>query len=349
MKAKIAVIGHFGGKKQFFDGQTVKTKNVTKLLETYLKTPIIPVDTYFFKTNKLKLLLDSLLCLLRCDHVFLMVSDRGMQFYLPFLFFINKITKRHIYHYIIGSKLLSLVEENEKLVKYLNVMKVNWFEYESGTQFLREKGVRNAVTLANFKYLSPVTQAKNYESNNDVFHFCTFSRVMEEKGITDAIRAISSINEKFGIQVASLDIYGPVEPKYKEKFESLLQQNQDCVCYKGTVESTNSVEILKDYYALLFPTHWQGEGCPGTVIDAFAAGIPVIASDWNANKELISNGEQGVIYPNKTVTTLQDAVEWSMQHTEEMNRMRELSRREYEKYAPDAVMQVILDKMNEKM
>ena len=49
---------------------------------------------------------------------------------------------------------------------------------------------------------------------------------------------------------------------------------------------------------MLFPTYWYGEGFPGIVIDAYIAGVPLIASDWNMNTEVITE-KTGVIIPPK--------------------------------------------------
>ena len=121
----------------------------------------------------------------------------------------------------------------------------------------------------------------------------------------------------------------------------LLNLHSECIEYKGIVNSEKSVETLKDYYALLFPTKWVGEGFPGTVIDAFAAGLPVIASDWNANKEIIEHMKQGIIYPSADIESLYDAVEWSVTHVEEVNQMRKGSRTQFTKYMPETVLEII--------
>lgn len=345
MHEKIGVIGHFGSDKEYYDGQTIKTKSLVRLLETCDGVSIKIVDTYFFKTGKMKLLLDTISCLFSCNHIFLLVSENGMKFYLPFLYFCNLFARKNIYHYIIGSSLLELVSSNKKYVKYLNAMTVNWFEYEAGTMYLQRQGVRNAETLANFKMIIPVKETQKYVDINGGYKFCTFSRVMEEKGITDAIQAICEINKENKSIVATLDIYGPLDAKYQAEFERLLKNSQHCVAYKGVVESNNSVEVIKNYYALLFPTRWKGEGVPGTVIDAFAAGIPVIASDWNVNKEIVQNGKQGIIYPNESLTDLKSAIWWSIQNIQKMDEMRVFSREEYINYMPDTILQIILEKM----
>ena len=55
------------------------------------------------------------------------------------------------------------------------------------------------------------------------YRFCMFSRVMPEKGVEDAMRAIRHVNEKNGKTVAVLDIYGPIENQYDERFQWALK------------------------------------------------------------------------------------------------------------------------------
>lgn len=347
MNRSVGIIGHFGGKESFCDGQTVKTKNLEMLFANLEDTEVRRADTYYFEKNPFKLLLDTLKLLLHCQHIFLMVSVKGMKFYLPFLYYVNAITRRNIYHYVIGSELLELTAQNPGLVKYLNALTINWFEYDSGSRYLQEMGVQNVETLPNCKVLSPVHEPV-YCDWAGGYRFSTFSRVMEEKGITEAIEAVARINDEAGRIVVKLDVYGPVERGYAQKFDILLKAHKNCVRYCGIADSAGSVDILKQYYALLFPTHWAGEGVPGTVIDAFAAGIPVIASDWNANRELISHHRQGLLYPERDMPTLYDAVSWAINHSDEMDRMRVESRKEYTKYMPETILATILQKMEKR-
>lgn len=349
MKYKVGVIGRYGADSDLCDGQTVKTKNLVHLLGGQENISICIADTFYFRKNNIKLLIDTLLCLLKSDHVFLMVSVNGMNFYLRMLYYLNKLLHRHIYHYVIGSELLDMVEHNSKLVTYLNALDVNWFEFESGTRFLCEHGVTNVTTLPNFKLITPVEEATEYMPDGGIYQFCTFSRVMEEKGITDAILAIRKVNAAHGRVIAKLDIYGPVEKKYEAALQNLLAENSDCVTYCGVADSQNSVAVLKDYYALLFPTKWPGEGVPGTIIDSFASGIPIIASDWNANKELIEDGRQGILYPNAQIHSLEEAIVWAVQNQEEMNRMRFVSRQEYDNFTPGSVLHRILREMENRV
>ena len=58
---KVTICGHFGGNKEFFDGQTVKTKNLYKsLVNKYGKDNINIIDTYNWKKHPLKMVLNCI-------------------------------------------------------------------------------------------------------------------------------------------------------------------------------------------------------------------------------------------------------------------------------------------------
>ena len=54
--------------------------------------------------------------------------------------------------------------------------------------------------------------------------------------------------------------------------------------------------MLKNYFLLTFPTKFYTEGVPGTILDAYAAGVPVIASKWESFFDVIEEGKTGIGY-----------------------------------------------------
>jgi glycosyltransferase involved in cell wall biosynthesis len=60
---------------------------------------------------------------------------------------------------------------------------------------------------------------------------------------------------------------------------------------------------------MLFPTFHPTEGFAGIIIDAFIASLPVLASDWAHNTEVITDGKQGIIYPVHSVEALMNVME----------------------------------------
>ena len=234
-----------------------------------------------------------------------------------------------------------MVKENPKLVKYLNALQINWFEYQSGVSLLTKLGVNNAQVLPNCKKLNPIEKESITKHSNKVFEFCTFSRVMPEKGIDDAIEAVHKINALSNGIIVKLDIYGPIEESYKKEFFSKLENHKNEICYKGIIESSQSVETLKNYFMLLFPTRWHGEGFPGTILDCYASALPIIASDINANKEIIKHQKTGIIYPNKGFNNLYECILWAINNKNEIYSMKYNCIDEYDNYTFETIGNII--------
>lgn len=55
------------------------------------------------------------------------------------------------------------------------------------------------------------------------------------------------------------------------------------------------IPTLKKYDALIFPSHYEGEGCPGILVEALSASLPIIASDWKCNNEFVTNSDNGLL------------------------------------------------------
>ena len=58
------------------------------------------------------------------------------------------------------------------------------------------------------------------------------------------------------------------------------------------------------------------------MIDAFSAGLPVIATDWHYNAELIDHGKTGFIYDPVQPEQLRKWMEYAISHPEEFHAMR---------------------------
>ena len=83
----ISIIGHFGGKEEFLDGQTVKTKILYDELNLKTKFKIIKVDTYYKNKKPLKLIYQTLIAIMKSNDIIILLSGNGMRMYFPILYF----------------------------------------------------------------------------------------------------------------------------------------------------------------------------------------------------------------------------------------------------------------------
>ena len=154
-------------------------------------------------------------------------------------------------------------------------MNTIYVETESINKALIEKGINNAVYMPNFKNISVIDTSDLPDSYSEPYSLCCFSRVKREKGILDAVNGIKEINLKAGRDIFTLDIYGSIDEDFKDDFEKAVEENSSFIKYRGVAEYSQTTDILKKYFSLLFPTYYSGEGFPGTLIDAFSSGLPV--------------------------------------------------------------------------
>ena len=342
---KVAIIGHFGGNLDLTDGQTVKTKTLFEELASAPDAKIIKVDTYYKQKNPLLLLMQLIRALITCRKIILLVSGNGMKVFFPILYVASVAFHKHVYHDVIGGNLDQYLIDNPQYVKYLNSFQKNWVE----TKLLKRKveacGIANCEVIPNFKRLNVIDNKRIKKDFNKPFEFCTFSRVMEEKGIEEAINAIQAINQEAGKIICTLDIYGLIDSEYKNTFERILKTSSSAIRYKGIVDYRMSVEAIKNYYALLFPTKWKGEGFPGTIVDSFSAGLPVIASNWNSNNEIIETHENGLIYPDGMFDSLKTCIKWIMDNPDKRYQMACNCVNYANKYQPDTYISLIKREM----
>ena len=294
---KVCVMGHFGFGKDMLNGQTVKTKIVTAELEQQLGTDqVMKIDTHGGAKALPKISLRLLRAFRKCRNVIILPAHNGIRFFAPMCMAFNRIFRRKLHYVVIGGWLPEFLKKRKKLTKVLMSFDGIYVETNTMRKALEAQGFNNVYVMPNFKDLNILKESELVYHNTEPYRLCTFSRVMKEKGIEDAVYAVRTVNEHFGRTVYTLDIYGQVDSVQTEWFNELKSTFPSYIKYGGLVPFDKSVEVLKNYFALLFPTYYEGEGFAGTLLDAMAAGVPVVASDWRYNSEIV-NEKNGYVYP----------------------------------------------------
>ena len=295
---KCSIIGHFGERHDLVNGQTVKTKNLHRALVEHMGAERIDtVDTYGFKKHIFPFFAKCFSAIKNSENVIVLPAHNGVKVLLPFFAFLNVFFKRKLHYAVIGGWLPEFLDAHKWLKAFAKQFDGIYVETSAMKKGLEQRGFKNAVVMPNFKFMTPLTEEELVYPTGEPYKLCTFSRVMKEKGIADAVEAVKIVNEQAGRTVYTLDIYGQVDENQIEWFDDLQKQFPEYVKYKGVVPSEESVQTLKDYFALLFPTHFYTEGIPGTILDAYAAGVPVIVALWVNHADVFIDGITGYGYP----------------------------------------------------
>ncbi len=295
---KAAVIGHFGFGLEYLDGQTVKTKMLAEELCRRLgEDQVMKIDTHGGAKTLLKAPFQIFRALKSSENIIILPAHNGLRVNAPLLSFEQRFFKNKRLHYVvIGGWLPAFLKEHASVAKALRRFDGIYVETNTMKRALEKYGFSNVILLPNCKKLAVLNEESLRYDTAEPHRLCTFSRVMKEKGMEDAIRAVQFANDHFGRTVYTLDIYGPVDPAQTAWFEELRSRFSPEIHYCGCVDANKSVEILQHYFALLFPTHFFTEGIPGTIIDAYAAGVPVISAKWESFADVVEDGKTGIGY-----------------------------------------------------
>ncbi len=129
-------------------------------------------------------------------------------------------------------------------------------------------------------------------------------RISKLKGLHLLINAICTLPEN----MITLHIYGPeTEDSYVTacKQQSAAKNN---IHWMGTIPSEQVIQELSNYHVLCLPSDF--EMSPLVIREAFAAGLPVLASDVYGNAEQITDGVNGWLFRVKESNDLAEKLNY---------------------------------------
>lgn len=337
---KIGLVGYLGyaTSNPIIGGQMSKTRGIIKELEKAYPNQIISVDTSNWKREMGTLLIQCLNVIKNCDVIIVMPNKNGIKFVLPFFAFFKGLYKYSLGYPIVGGWLTKILMKYGYLAKAIT--KVDYLLPET-KQLKEELGAFSSAPMDVMPIFSTRTAIKkeeiklNYEKP---YIFCTFSRVTPAKGIDDAIEAIAKVNAGVQEIVCKLDIWGPIEDSYADHYKELFNKYSDFISYKGILAGDAGLQKLSHYYMLLFPTYYEGEGFPTTICESLMAGLPVIASDWRFNNELVEVGKTGFLVEVHNPNALISRILYCIEHSNLISEMKLKCLKESERFAPETVM-----------
>ena len=97
---------------------------------------------------------------------------------------------------------------------------------------------------------------------------------------------------------------------------------------------------------MLLPTHYYTEGLPGSVVDAYMSGIPIIVSKWKHAGEFVKDGETGFIIPFENgEKELCKKIEFLLQNPKLLSEMKRNAYRESFRFTSSNAWNIILQHM----
>lgn len=294
MKNKVVFIGAIDKGNLATNGETMKNQMLLRRFET-LFDKVVAVDAYQWRKRPW-CFLQMIGALIGNNGAKVVVSASGAASHLfNFLYYVP--LKKNVYEWVIGGNRAEKIRNGAYNVNVLKSLKKIIVEGECMVRELNKLGLDNVVCVPNFKPVDYVRK-EGVKEGNGVFRFVFLSRVHPDKGVKEIVEACKKLNILGYSDKYCVDFYGPFDTEYQVEFNALIEP-YDNVDYKGYLNLMNDsgYDTLSTYDVMLFPTYWDGEGFPGIAIDAYMSGIPIIASDWSMNNEVVEDGKTGYIIP----------------------------------------------------
>lgn len=142
----------------------------------------------------------------------------------------------------------------------------------------------------------------NIEQNHsdDKFTVLFAGLCSASKGILDFIQVIRQANQQ------NPNINGVVIGKAYSALEANAleaAEKEGILTFKGIVTGWEKEKIFLTAKAFLFPSIFESENFPTVIIEAFAAGLPVLSTHWRGIPDLVQDGLNGYLHmPHDTVS-----------------------------------------------
>lgn len=346
-KTKVGIIGYYGDGKNNAGGQEAKTVVLTNAIVNAVgRENVSIIDTANWRMSPFRLLAKTLNMIRNSTDILVLPAVNGVRVFAPLLYCGRLIADVKLHYIVIGGWLDSILGSRKMLTGILKTFSGIYVETQTMKASLDKRKFHNVFLMPNCKNITPLSEGELNSDHHEPYRLCTFSRVMKEKGIEDAINAVKALNDQMGHSVYTLDIYGQIDAGQEAWFKELSYSFPPEIRYCGVVPFDKSVEALKNYFALLFPTRFWTEGIPGTVIDAYAAGVPVIASRWESFDDLIDHGITGIGYtfdkPEELRSVLMDLV----MYPEQIYEMKINCIAKAQQYLPEVAVSILLSKLS---
>ncbi len=144
---------------------------------------------------------------------------------------------------------------------------------------------------------------REYPADDGVVRFAFISRIMKEKGIDQYLDAAEAIRNKYGEGV-EFHVCGFCEAEYDGRLQE--EHKKGVVNYHGMIRDV--AVFMGGMNCIIHPTYYP-EGISNVLLEASATGRPIITTDRSGCREVVDDGINGYMIPQKDSQKLIEAVE----------------------------------------
>ncbi len=159
------------------------------------------------------------------------------------------------------------------------------FSKLSCERFLGTTGAKKTAIIYNGVDLDTIPAKQDFSPHSPI-RLLTFAKFRRRDQIEPILESVKLLDPR----QFSLDIYG----SYSNNLQYLFQDLPPHIHFNGKRDNESLLKILHQYDIFLFSDQ---SACPNSVLEAMAAGLPIVAFNRGSIPELIKPGYNGEIIP----------------------------------------------------
>jgi len=152
-------------------------------------------------------------------------------------------------------------------------------------------------------------------------------RLERTKGVHVLIEAVGILSQKRPDLNFQLHIAGNGNQGYITQLMQMTRtlQISNVVQFLGNLEAETLRQVLSDAYLSVIPSLWY-ENLPNTLLESYACGTPVLASDLGALSSSVLEGETGYLFPPGDPQGLAERLAYCLDHSDQVAQMARKAR-----------------------
>ncbi len=179
--------------------------------------------------------------------------------------------------------------------------------------------IKVTTTMFDGKLFSDARQQTNKRGATLLF----MSRFVREKGIYELFDAFLEL-KKYDTQARLLMVGDGPE---LNAMKTWVKENHliSSVIFTGYLRDKDKVQVFMEADIFVFPTYY-GEGCPVVLLEAMAAGLPVVTTTAGGIGDFFRDGENGVLLNQVTSQTVEQAICFLLKDRGRMSQISQINR-----------------------
>ena len=123
---KVCIVGHFGGKKNLANGQTIKTKIITSEIKKRFDNEVLIIDTCGGSKKIIRILSQLFSIMRNVRNIIIMPAQNGVCIIAPFLVLFNIFFRVKLHYIVIGGWLPDFIKDKKFLKNILKKSVMNF-------------------------------------------------------------------------------------------------------------------------------------------------------------------------------------------------------------------------------